>query len=250
MEKINNYPVFSKNIENLIDEILNSIKKNNEKKWLACFNPHSYVEAKNNNNFKIALESADWLVPDGIGVVIASYIGKRLLKRRITGYDLFIKLLMESKKIGHLNIFLLGSTEKNLKIMSQKIQYQFGNISVVGQYSPPFKSSFSVHDIEIMVNRINNSNPDILLVGLTAPKQELFIFNNLKKINIKFACGIGAVFDFYTGNVPRPNKIFRILGLEWLSRLIKQPRKIWRRVFISTPIFFFDFIISMKSNGK
>ena len=92
-------------------------------------------------------------------------------------------------------------------------------------------------EIDEMINRINNANADVLWVGLSAPKQEKWIYNNKNFLNVKFAAGVGAVFDFYAGNIKRSPKIFQLLWLEWLPRLIQQPIRLWRRNFVSTPKF-------------
>lgn len=89
---------------------------------------------------------------------------------------------------------------------------------------------------------INLAKPDVLWVGMTAPKQEKWIYANLPHLNVKFAAAIGAVFDFYTGRVKRSSPIFQKLGLEWLPRLVSQPRRLWRRMIISAPIFIWHII--------
>jgi N-acetylglucosaminyldiphosphoundecaprenol N-acetyl-beta-D-mannosaminyltransferase len=88
-----------------------------------------------------------------------------------------------------------------------------------------------------MIAAINASKADVLWVGMTAPKQEKWIFENRARLNVKFAGAIGAVFDFYTGRVKRSHPVFQRLGLEWLPRLVQQPRRLWRRMFVSAPIF-------------
>jgi N-acetylglucosaminyldiphosphoundecaprenol N-acetyl-beta-D-mannosaminyltransferase len=88
-----------------------------------------------------------------------------------------------------------------------------------------------------MVNAINQTQPDVLWVGMTAPKQEKWIFQNLHRLDVKFAGAVGAVFDFYVGNVKRSHPVFQRLGLEWLPRLVQQPGRLWKRMFVSAPIF-------------
>ncbi len=95
-----------------------------------------------------------------------------------------------------------------------------------------------------MIDKINEAHPDVLWVGMTAPKQEKWIYQNRSRLKVKFIGAIGAVFDFYTGTVKRSYPIFRNMGLEWLPRLIRQPRRLWRRTFISSPRFLFRVITS------
>ena len=88
-----------------------------------------------------------------------------------------------------------------------------------------------------MINAVNEFNPDVLFVGMTAPKQEKWVYENRHLINAPVICSIGAVFDFYAGTVKRPGKFWISIGLEWLPRLLREPRRLWRRTFISTPLF-------------
>jgi N-acetylglucosaminyldiphosphoundecaprenol N-acetyl-beta-D-mannosaminyltransferase len=92
-------------------------------------------------------------------------------------------------------------------------------------------------ELEAMIAAINQASPDILWVGMTAPKQEKWIHQNLHRLDVRFAAAIGAVFDFYTGRVIRSHPVFQRLGLEWLPRLIQEPGRLWRRMFISAPVF-------------
>ncbi len=93
-----------------------------------------------------------------------------------------------------------------------------------------------------MVNVVNESKPDILWVGLTAPKQEKWILRNRHSLHVSAIAAVGAAFDFYSGRVSRANRALRVLGLEWLSRLIREPRRMWRRNFVSSPIFLWRII--------
>jgi N-acetylglucosaminyldiphosphoundecaprenol N-acetyl-beta-D-mannosaminyltransferase len=88
-----------------------------------------------------------------------------------------------------------------------------------------------------MIEAVNSAKPDVLWVGMTAPKQEKWIANNISRLNVRFIGAIGAVFDFYAGKVKRSKPVFQRLGLEWLPRLINEPKRLWRRTFVSAPIF-------------
>jgi N-acetylglucosaminyldiphosphoundecaprenol N-acetyl-beta-D-mannosaminyltransferase len=113
----------------------------------------------------------------------------------------------------------------------------YPNIRVAGSYSPPFKPSYSALELDEMIAAINTTQPDVLWVGMTAPKQEKWIFENRARLKVRVAAAVGAVFDFYTGNVKRSHPTYQRLGLEWLPRLLQQPRRLWRRMFVSAPIF-------------
>jgi N-acetylglucosaminyldiphosphoundecaprenol N-acetyl-beta-D-mannosaminyltransferase len=107
----------------------------------------------------------------------------------------------------------------------------------VGSLSPPFKPAFSVADSERMVEAVNASGAEVLWVGLTAPKQEKWIREQQGRLAVRFAGPIGAAFDFYAGRIRRAGPTLQRLGLEWLPRLLQEPRRLWRRMGISAPRF-------------
>jgi N-acetylglucosaminyldiphosphoundecaprenol N-acetyl-beta-D-mannosaminyltransferase len=119
-------------------------------------------------------------------------------------------------------VFFLGSSENTLSKIKERTNSDYPNIKVEA-YSPPFKKEFTDHDNKLMIDKINSFNPDILLVGMTAPKQEKWVFQNKEKINARIICSIGAVFDWYAGNQKQPEKIWVNLGLEWFIRTIRRP---------------------------
>ena len=206
-------------------------------RWLACLNPHSFVVAESDPGFRRALADADWLVPDGAGVVLAARFLGYPAKGRITGSDIFCGLHDCLNRQGGASVFFLGSSEEILADIRQQMQADYPDLRVAGSWSPPFKAEFSREENAAMVAAINAVQPDLLWVGLTAPKQEKWICDNKQLLKVKFIGAIGAVFDFYSGNVKRSHPHFQKLGLEWLPRLLQEPRRLWRRMFISAPIF-------------
>lgn len=235
-ELIVSYPVDSASANACCDAIHEVIGKGG-KGWLACINPHSYAEALKDPDFSVALRAADWLVPDGIGVVYASRLLGGNIAERVTGSDVFSGLHERLNKQGFGRVFFLGSTEETLAAICRRMAIDYPAIEVVGTYSPPFKPEYSREEIDSMIAAVNAAKPDVLWVGMTAPKQEKWIFDNLAALNIKFAGAVGAVFDFYTGRIKRSHPVFQRLGLEWLPRLLQEPRRLWRRMFVSSPIF-------------
>jgi N-acetylglucosaminyldiphosphoundecaprenol N-acetyl-beta-D-mannosaminyltransferase len=208
-------------------------------RWMACLNPHSYAVARNDSVFRKALQGADWLVPDGVGILIAGRILARPLTERITGFDIFQGVLRATDHSGG-SVFFLGSTEQTLSLIAEKIVKEYPNIRLAGTYSPPFKPEYDSEELDEMIEVIARSGADVLWVGMTAPKQEKWIAANRDRLQVHFAGAIGAVFDFYVGNVKRSHPVYQKLGLEWLPRLLQQPRRLWRRMLISAPIFLWD----------
>ncbi len=170
-------------------------------------------------------------------MIFASKLLAGNIHERVTGSDIFQSVLGELNKIDGYSVFFLGSTDQTLAAIRARMAVDFPGLRVAGMYSPPFKPAYSQSELDEMVKTINDAKPDVLWVGMTAPKQEKWIFENCARLNVTFAGAIGAVFDFYTGQVKRSHPFFQRMGLEWLPRLIQQPRRLWRRMFISAPIF-------------
>lgn len=206
---------------------------------ISTINPHSFYVADHDPEFRTALEQSQILLPDGIGIVYANWLINRSRIRKISGMDVFLFLLrkLESDPSAERKrIFFLGSSESTLKLIKAKISREFPSLTV-GTFSPPFKASFSADEISAMIKSINDFSPYALFVGMTAPKQEKWSYLNKNHLRVKIICSIGAVFDFYCGNVRRPGKLWQHLGLEWFVRFVQEPRRLWKRSFISLPYF-------------
>jgi len=205
--------------------------------WLACLNPHSVVRAGKDPAFKRALWAADWLIPDGAGIVLASrWLGGRIT-RRVTGSDVFQGLNERMNARGGLSCFFLGSNEETLETIRARMARDYPNVRVAGTYSPPYRDEFSPEESAAMLAAIAAAQPDVLWVGMTAPKQEKWLHQHQERLAVPFAAAVGAVFDFYSGNVKRSHPFFLRYGLEWLPRLLREPRRLWRRNLVSTPLF-------------
>lgn len=215
---------------------------------IKTLNPHSFCIAKKDEDFKKALQEAEILIPDGVGVVWAFNFlyGKKI--RKISGFDLHLHYLNLLKGKPNSKVFYLGSSDSTLQKIVERLQLEFPMIEVC-VYSPPFKPEFSTEESRVMIQKVNDFEPDILFVGMTAPKQEKWVFQYRENLDVNVICAIGAVLDFYAGTVIRPSQFWIGLGLEWLPRLIKEPRRLWRRTFISSPEFVFD-VMKAKYFGK
>ena len=231
--KLMGYDVFDKTL----NELNLDIKKLN-KFIINTINPHSYVVAKNDKLFQDALKNSDILVPDGSGIVLAANFINRKKIQKIAGADVH-KFLLEKANNEILKVFYMGSSQKTLDKIKEKLKKEYPNIKA-GFYSPPFKPEFDEKDNQNIMKAINSFDPDVLFIGMTAPKQEKWLYSNKEKINFKVASCIGAVFDFYAGNVKRPPEYIINMHLEWLFRFLQEPKRLWRRNFISTPLFLWD----------
>lgn len=213
------------------------VKAGTTGRYVACANPHSLVVAQTDSDFSQSLKDADILLPDGIGIVMAAKTLGVDLKERVTGSEFFTELSKKANTNGGLRYFFCGSTEDALDKICTRLNGDFPNITVCGVLSPPFKEEFSDEDNQKMIEQINNARPDVLWVGMTAPKQEKWIHQNKDKLDVPLSGAIGAAFDFYAGTKKRSPDWVCKMGLEWLPRLLHEPRRLFRRNFISSPFF-------------
>jgi N-acetylglucosaminyldiphosphoundecaprenol N-acetyl-beta-D-mannosaminyltransferase len=134
-------------------------------------------------------------------------------------------------------VMFLGSSEKVLTLIRERAAVDYPNLEVV-TYSPPYKPEFSEEDSQAMIQAINEANPDLLWIGMTAPKQEKWTYQHWNELDIHCHCGtIGAVFDFYAGTAKRAPLWWQTHSLEWLYRLLSEPKRMWRRYVIGNPLF-------------
>ena len=213
-------------------------------------NAHSYNTAQRDEAFAEALSKGDYLIPDGTSIVKACrwLKAKSRPKERIAGWDLFSfemnvlerkseELRVKSEKC--LKVMFMGSSEKVLSLIRERAAVDYPNLEVV-TYSPPYKPEFSDEDNQAMIKAINNADPDLLWIGMTAPKQEKWTYKHWDELDIHCHCGtIGAVFDFYAGTVKRAPLAWQRNSLEWLYRLLMEPRRMWRRYIIGNTKFLY-----------
>ena len=202
-------------------------------------NAHSFVVAQKDAAFADALLQADALLPDGISIVKAcSWLKtQNAPDEKIAGADLFAYEMEKLDEKGG-TCFFLGSSPATLARIEERAAEVYPNIRVI-TYSPPYKAVFTAEESLSIVSAVNAADPDLLWVGMTAPKQEKWLHDHWDELEIKGHAGaIGAVFDFFAGTVKRAPQKWIDMGLEWLYRFLKEPRRMWRRVFISDFTFF------------
>ena len=246
-ENILGFPLTTLEVNDCIRQISAWIRSGEKGHYLVCANPHSIEVARKDIIFKSAIRGADIVTPDGVGMLIASRILGGRIRKRITGSGIFRELSRTLNQQGRHRYFFLGSTEETLALLKAKVYKDFPNIEISGTYSPPFKSQFTSEDNNAMVKAVNRAAPDALWVGMTAPKQEKWIYQHKDRLNVSFIAAVGAVFDFYADRVKRSHPWFLEHGLEWLPRLIQEPQRLWDRTFISAPLFVFRVLIQRIS---
>ena len=226
---IREYEVYADNIDSITIE--------GDKKTINTINAHSYIVAKNDTKFKKALKSSDILLPDGEGIVLMAKALKGARIKKIAGADIHKKLLEIAHK-KHLKCFYLGASQNTLDLIHQKLSATYNNVRF-SFFSPPFKTEFSPGDTLEMINKVNDFDPDILFVGMTAPKQEKWVYDNKHKLNANIICSIGAVFDFIAETKKRAPQWVINIKMEWIYRSFTAWR-LTKRYLYSTPLFLIE----------
>lgn len=207
-------------------------------------NAFSYDNARKDVLFSEALQKGDVLIPDGISIVKACRFlnAKSQPKERIAGWDLFVYEMEKLNRVGG-KVMFLGSSDAVLNLIRHRVAEKYPKIEV-DTYSPPYKPVFSDEENEAMISAINHSNPDLLWIGMTAPKQEKWAYTHLDRLDVHCHIGtIGAVFDFFAGTIKRAPERWQRAGLEWLYRLLSEPRRMWRRYFIGNAKFIYYIMV-------
>jgi len=196
---------------------------------------HGVMEGCRDPEFKKILNSADLFTPDGYSVV---WLGRRhgySLEKRVTGVDLVLAFLRMSEEQGFSNFFY-GDTPETLGRLEVKLKEDFPRLKVAGLRSPPFRL-LTPEEAEGEIQLINRSGADVIWVGLGLPKQETWMFQNRSNLNASITVGVGASFKFIGGSVTRAPTWVGDNGLEWIWRLVHEPRRIWRRALLDVPRF-------------
>ena len=214
-------------------------------------NAHTYNIAQTDKLLADSLSKCDYLLADGVSIVVACKLLRRKNnpEQRCPGWDLF-EIEMEKLNQTGGKVMFVGSTEKVLSLIREKAKTVYPNLEVV-TYSPPFKPELSSEDSALTVEAINAANPDLLWVGMTAPKQEKWLYSHWHELNIHCHAGsIGAVFDFFAGTAPRAPWSWQKHGFEWLFRLLHNPRRMWRRYLVGNPLFVWNIIKEYTSRNR
>jgi len=223
-----NFPVFFGDLNEISYEQQNHFLIN-------TISPNSYGLAVKNPQVKEALQKSDILILDGLYFGWVALFKKGIRINRIAGWDAFSFFSNQLNKSNG-KVFFLGSSEETLHKIKERYNREFPNV-IVGIYSPPFKEEFSQEDNIKMYEAVNSFNPDVVFVGMTAPKQEVWSYQNKMQLNTHIICSIGNVFDWYAGNSKRPSVIWQKIGMEWLVRIFLRP-EIFKRNIGNQMIFF------------
>ena len=206
-------------------------------------NVHTTVTSFEDKSYCDVQNSGIMAIPDGGPL---STVGqKRGFKnmKRTTGPSYMGEILKISVQKGYRHYFY-GSTQETLEKLYKALLYDYPGIQIAGMYSPPFRPMTEKED-DMVVERINKANPDFVWVGLGAPKQEKWMLLHQGKVN-GFMVGVGASFDFFAGNIQRAPEWMQKNNLEWLYRLLQDPKRLFRRYLHTNPKFIWNAVIRGK----
>jgi len=193
-------------------------------------NPEIVMAAQKDSEFMRILNAAELVVPDGIGVVIASKLSKEKLKERVAGFDL-VQGLFDKIKNENYSVYFFGGAPGVAMEAKYNMEKKYSGLKIIGVND----GYFDAKKEKLIIDDIKNKKPDILLVGLGAPKQEKLIAKYKNELPVKICVGVGGSFDVMSGRVKRAPEIFMRYGLEWLYRLLCQPSRFFR--MLRLPLF-------------
>lgn len=217
------------NMESTIANIVDNLEKWRGK-YVCVSNVHTTVMAHEDESYRDIQNGAVMALPDGGPLSAYSRGSGKSDARRVTGPDLMKELLKRSGEYGWRHFFY-GSSEKTLEMLREKIEKEYPGAKIAGMISPPFRA-ITAEENEAYIKQINEANPDFVWVGLGAPKQEIWMAEHKDKINA-LMLGVGAAFDYESGNLKRAPKWMQKCNLEWLYRLIQEPKRLFKRYFIT-----------------
>ena len=235
--KVNILGVKVSNIANndLLDTLTHCIHE--KQKVQVCITPvNSVLAAIKDPEVLNIYNNAEIVLCDGMPIKWASSFLNTPIQERITGLDLLPDLVELCAK-NNFSVFLLGASPGVGDKLKQTISQRYPNCKVVGVYVPPFMKVFSGEENDKMIAAVNEAAPDVLLVSLTAPKQDIWIAQNKNLLNASVQVGIGGAFEVMAGLAKRAPKWMQSAGLEWLFRFIQEPKRLFRRYFIEAPLF-------------
>lgn len=208
-------------------------------RYVCVSNVHMCMEVYDNQEYEKAINNADLIVPDGRPLVWAQKALGYQNAEQVRGTDLTLAICQEAQKKGY-SVGFYGSTPDVLTDLEIALEKSFPELDISYTFSPPFRA-LSTQEIAAHIDAINQSGVDVLFVGLGCPKQEKWMSDNSSKLYC-VALGVGAAFDFITANKKDAPQWMQKMGLEWLFRLLSEPRRLWKRYLKHNPRFIWYFL--------
>lgn len=223
----------------LIEENLEALRG----KYICVGNVHTTVMAHDDAHYHTVQKEAAFVLPDGKPLSVYSRKHGYAEAERVTGPDLMLALFARDNGLRH---YFYGSSEETLAMLKEKLKRQYPKLVIAGMASPPFRT-LSAQEDNAAVEAINAARPDLVWVGLGAPKQENWMYDHRGRVG-GVMIGVGAGFDYHAGNIRRAPAWMQKLSLEWLYRLLQDPRRLLKRYLVTNTRYLY--LINRKSSGK
>jgi N-acetylglucosaminyldiphosphoundecaprenol N-acetyl-beta-D-mannosaminyltransferase len=218
---------------------------NKKPSYVLTCNVDHLMKLEHDELFRTIYREADVILADGSPIIWASRILRKPLKQKVSGSDVLQKLgrAIEGRQY---RLFFLGAAEGVAEAARHELLRLFPHLQVVGCYSPSYGFEFNDLENKQIVSMLREARPDIVLVGVGAPKQEKWIYKHYQAYRAPVSIGVGATFDFISGTVKRAPTLFQRTGFEWLWRLCQEPSRLWRRYLVEDMKFIKRLILEMK----
>lgn len=222
-------------VRKAVAEVLSDTRR--QTAYLCPSGVHGVIEAHTDPTFKAILNEATFNVADGMPIVFVNRMTGYPDSERAFGPDIMWAILEDSVATGASHFFY-GGKRGVAEALARRLEADIEGLVVAGTYSPPFRPLTPEEEDEV-VREINSSGADVIWVGLSTPKQERWIARMRDRLNVKLLCSVGAAFDYHTGSIKPAPKLMKALALEWLYRLLQEPRRLWKRYLKIVPAFLF-----------
>jgi N-acetylglucosaminyldiphosphoundecaprenol N-acetyl-beta-D-mannosaminyltransferase len=242
VDHVRGLPVTTLPCDAVIATFADWIAESSNCRYFACVNAHSAEVAHRDSEFMEALQQASVLVADGAGVTLASRLVGGRIRHRTTGPAVFSRLSTLLDAQGGRSVFYVGASTDTLDKIAARHAVDFPRLRIAGMHAPPYQPRFTDEEIASVCRLINAARPDVVWVGLGAPKQEKWSRVAARFLEAPLVGPIGAMFAFYAGEQRMPPEWVLAAGLGWLHRLAQDPRRLWARN-LDTPRFLVNVII-------
>lgn len=234
-------PIDALTMREVLSVVDNAIE-HREQLLIGVVNAAKIVNMRRDEQLDRAVRSADLILADGMAVIWAGRLLRKRLPERVPGIDLMTRMLQRSHECGY-RVFLLGATEQVLATVAQRIVQDYPNALLVGQHD----GYFSGDEESTIAASIAAAKPDILFAAMSSPKKECFLARWSTEMDVPVCHGVGGAFDVMAGVVHRAPQLWQRLGLEWLYRVMQEPRRLWRRYLVTNSLFMYMLLLEMAA---
>jgi len=214
---------------------LHTLIRDHRKGYICVTGVHGIMEAQRDSQLLEVYAGSEMTVPDGMPLVWVGRTQGHAAMQRVTGPDLMLEIFRRDE-FAHATHFFYGGAEGIAQDLRKKLIQRFPWAKIVGTYTPPFRD-LSLSEQEQFAATISELKPDIIWVGISCPRQEIFMSRMLPLLETKLMFGVGAAFDYHTGHIKDSPEWVKKSGLQWLHRLVQDPKRLWRRYLRNNPAF-------------